>query len=111
MSTYTLSRDLSIPPIAGMSAQPYRLNHFKSFAKWSKSNCIIKDLIKSIPKMPYYSWTKESRTLYKKIKKYKSEKYDDILERYWKSVAKFQGIKGQNYDYNKFSNNKTYNYA
>ncbi|KAG4087309.1 hypothetical protein H8356DRAFT_1433819 [Neocallimastix lanati (nom. inval.)] len=36
----------------------------------------------------------------------KCEKYDDILERYWKSVSKFQGIKGQNYDYNKFSNNK-----
>ena len=33
-------------------------------------------------------------------------KYDDILERYWKSVSKFQGIKGQNYDNNKFSNNK-----
>jgi len=75
-------------------------------SKWSKSNCIIKDLIKSIPKMPNYSWTKESRTLYKKIKKYKCEKYDDILERYWKSVSRFQGIKGQNYDSNKFSNNK-----
>ena len=25
---------------------------------------------------------------------------------YWKSVSKFQGIKGQNYDSNKFSNNK-----
>jgi len=84
----------------------YLFLQIKSFAKWSKSNCIIKDLIKSIPKMPYYSWTKESRTLYKKIKKYKCEKYDDILERYWKSVAKFQGIKGQNYDCNKFSNNK-----
>ncbi|KAG4108017.1 pyridoxal phosphate-dependent transferase [Neocallimastix lanati (nom. inval.)] len=102
MSTYALSRDLSIPPIAGVCAAL----QIKSFAKWSKSNCIIKDLIKSIPKMPYYSWTKESRTLYKKIKKYKCEKYDDILERYWKSVAKFQGIKGQNYDCNKFSNNK-----
>ena len=56
--------------------------------------------------MPYYSWTKESRTLYKKIKKFKCEKYDDILERYWKSVSKFQDIKGQNYDSNKFSNNK-----
>jgi len=56
--------------------------------------------------MPYYSWTKESVTLNKKIKKYKREKYDGILERYWKSVAKFQGIKSQNYDCNKFSNNK-----
>ena len=44
--------------------------------------------------------------MYKKIKKYKCEKYDDILEHYWKSAAKFQGIKGQNYDCNKFSNNK-----
>jgi len=58
--------------------------------------------------MPYYSWTKESRTLYKKIKKYKCIKYDDILERYWNSVSKFQGINYncQNYDSNKFSNNK-----
>ena len=45
-------------------------------------------------------------TLYKKIKKYKCVKYDDIIERYWKSVSRFQGIKGQNYDSNKFSNNK-----
>ena len=68
MSTYDLSQELSIPPIAGI----FPALQIKSFAKWSKSNCIIKDLIiKSIPKMPYYSWTKESRTLYKKIKKYK----------------------------------------
>ena len=65
MSTYALSQDLSISPIAGVCAAL----QIKSFAKWSKSNCIIKDLIKSIPKMHYYSWTKESRTLYKKIKK------------------------------------------
>jgi len=68
--------------------------------------------------MQYYSWTKESRTLKKKKQKkkyiyihiyiyiYKCVKYDDILERYWKSVSKFQGIKGQYYDSNKFSNNK-----
>ena len=56
--------------------------------------------------MYYYSWTKESRTLYKKNKKYKCVKYDYIIERYWKSVSKFQGIKGQNYNSNQFSNNK-----
>jgi len=50
MSTYALSRDLSIPPIAGVCAAL----QIKSFAKWSKSNCIIKDLIKSIPKMHHY---------------------------------------------------------
>ena len=33
-------------------------------------------------------------------------KYDDIIERYRKSISKFQSIKGQNYDSNKFSNNK-----
>ncbi|KAG4087642.1 hypothetical protein H8356DRAFT_1433559 [Neocallimastix lanati (nom. inval.)] len=87
MSTYDLSRDLSIPPIAGI----YAALQIKSFAKWSKSNCIIKDLIKFIPKMPYYFWTKESRTLYKESKN---------IKRYWKSVSKFQGIKGQNYDSN-----------
>ena len=41
MSTYALFRNLS----AAL--------RIKSFAKWSKSNCIIKDLIKSILKMPY----------------------------------------------------------
>ena len=46
MSTYALSRDLSIPPIAGICTAL----QIKSFAKWSKSYCIIKDLIKSIPK-------------------------------------------------------------
>ena len=51
MNTYALTRDLSIPPIAGVCAAL----QIKSFAKWSKSNCIIKDLIKSILKMPYYS--------------------------------------------------------
>ena len=65
MSTYALSPDLSIPPIAG----DCEADQIKSFAKWSKSNCIIKDLIKSIPKLSYYSWTKESRTLYKKNQK------------------------------------------
>jgi len=56
--------------------------------------------------MPYDdSWTNESRTLYKKIKKYKWVKDDDISERYWKSVSKFQDITSQNYDSNKFSNN------
>ena len=44
MSTYDLSRDLSIPPIAGI----YAALQIKSFAKWSKSYCILKDLIKSI---------------------------------------------------------------
>jgi len=38
---------------------------------------------------------------------YKCVKYDDIFRMLLeKSVAKFQDIKGQNYDCNKFSNNK-----
>jgi len=49
MSTYALSWDLSIPPIAGICAAL----QIKSFAKWSKSNCIINNLIKSIPKISY----------------------------------------------------------
>jgi len=42
MSTYTLPRVISIPPIAGICAAL----QIKSFAKWSKSNCILKDLNK-----------------------------------------------------------------
>ncbi|KAG4091838.1 hypothetical protein H8356DRAFT_1326038 [Neocallimastix lanati (nom. inval.)] len=71
MSTYALSRDLSIPPI------------IKSFTKWEI-------LLNLFPKCLIIPWTKESR---------------EHL-RYWKSVSKFQGINGQNYDSNNFSNNK-----
>ncbi|KAG4102715.1 hypothetical protein H8356DRAFT_1420983 [Neocallimastix lanati (nom. inval.)] len=89
--------------LGGRDADVVDLNYKK---EWILNRFHNGDFIKSFPKMPYYSWIKESRTLYKKIKKYKCVKYDDILERYWKSVSKFQGIKGQNYDSNKFSNNK-----
>jgi len=48
----------------------------------------------------------------KKKKKYKCEKYDYILGTLLEiSFQKFQGIKGQHYDCNKFSNNKAINYA
>ena len=52
--------------------------------------------------MPKYSWAKESRTLYKKIKKRKIKNYKDIIEAYWSDIAKKQGIKGENYDNSKF---------
>ena len=36
MSLYALSRDLKIPPLAGICA----LQQIKCFIKWRKSNCI-----------------------------------------------------------------------
>ncbi|OUM66093.1 hypothetical protein PIROE2DRAFT_6805 [Piromyces sp. E2] len=65
MSTYVISRDLEIPPIAGTCA-PLQV---KCFVKWRKSNCIIKDLIKYIPSLSHHSWTKESNILRNKLRK------------------------------------------
>jgi len=55
MSTYSISRDLEIPPIAGTCA----VLQVKCFVKWRKSNYIIKDLIKFILILSHHSSTKE----------------------------------------------------
>ena len=47
LSMYTLSRDLCIPPLAGIHA----MQQLKCFIKWKSSKCIIKDLINFIPPM------------------------------------------------------------
>ncbi|OUM69375.1 hypothetical protein PIROE2DRAFT_2672 [Piromyces sp. E2] len=86
MSTYAISRDLEIPPIAGTCAALQA----KCFVKWRKSNCIIKDFIKYILSLFHHSWTKESNILRNKLRK-------DIKSHYWKNILKFQGIKGQSY--------------
>jgi len=70
---------LKIPSLAGICA----VQQSKCFIKWRKSNCIIKDLIRDIPKLSHYSWTKESRSLHKKPKKKNIKNTDEIKEEYW----------------------------
>lgn len=88
MSIYALSRDLEIPPIAGTCVALL----VKCFVKWRKSNCIIKDLIKSIPKLSYHSWTKESRILRNKLVDNNCMNANDIKEFFWNNILKFQVI-------------------
>ena len=102
MSTYAISRDLEIPPIAGTCAAL----QVKCFVKWRKSNCIIKDLIKFILVLSHHSWTKESNILRKKLSSFNCNNSKSIKEFYWNNILQFQGIKGQNYNNNKFSYNR-----
>ncbi|OUM66048.1 hypothetical protein PIROE2DRAFT_6845 [Piromyces sp. E2] len=78
----------------------------KYFVKWRKSNCIIKDLIKYIPSLSHHSWTKESNILRNKLRKTNCKDVIDIKSHHWKNILKFQGIKGQSYENNKFLFNK-----
>ena len=67
ISLYALSRDLQLPPLAAICAA----QQLKCFFKWKFSNCIIRDLIRFIPPMSHYLWTKESKSLQEKIEKSK----------------------------------------
>jgi len=42
----------------------------------------------------------------RKLGKKNITKFKDVIESYWFDVAKFQGIKGTNYDYFKFINTR-----
>ena len=75
MSLYALSRDLKIPSLAGICAA----QQIKCFIKWRKFNCIIKDLTRNVFKLSHYSWTKESRSLHKKLKKKNIKNADEII--------------------------------
>ena len=100
MSLYALSRDLKIPPLAGICAA----QQIKCFIKWRKSNCIIKDLIRNIPKLSHYSWTKESRSLHKKLKKKNIKNTDEIKEEYWLNSPLNNGSKALRYTNFQFQN-------
>ena len=45
------------------------LSEVKCFDKWKDSNYIISYLVNNIPKSRKYTWTKESRTLKRKLEK------------------------------------------
>ena len=75
-----------------------------NFIKWRKSNCIIKDLIRNIPKLSHYSWTKESRSLHKKLKKKNIKNTDEIKEEYWLNSPLNNGSKALRYTNFQFQN-------
>jgi len=73
---------------------------------WKSSNCIIKSLIKFIPPMSHYSWTKESKSLNKKLIKRNLKNVKEVKEDYWINSPTNNGIKALRYNNNKFSDTK-----
>ena len=102
ISMYALSRDLQIPPLAAICAA----QQLKCFKKWKSSNCIIKNLIKFIPTMSRYSWTKESRSLNRRLVKRNIMNIKEVKEDYWKNSPTNKGIKALRYTNSKFSDTK-----
>jgi len=77
------------------------LSQVKCFDKWKDSNCIISYLVNNIPKSRKYTWTKESRTLKRKLEK-RGNNNNKIKDFYWKRDMKINSIKAEFYDKNKF---------
>ncbi|OUM67183.1 hypothetical protein PIROE2DRAFT_5451 [Piromyces sp. E2] len=80
ISLYALSRDLIISSLAGIY------------------------LVRDIPTMSHYSWTKESKSLYKKLKKNNIKKINEINEHYWIISPLNNGIKPLRYSNLQFKN-------
>ena len=102
LSIYALSRDLNIPPLAGICAA----QQVKCFVKWRSSNCIIKDLVKDIPHMSHNSWSKESHLLRNKLNKINKRTTKEIKEHYWIKSPTNKGIKALRYKNSKFADTK-----
>jgi len=97
ITVYSISKDLNIPPLSAKCA----LSQVKCFEKWKDSNCIISYLVNNIPKSRKYTWTKESRTLKRKLEKI--GRNDNVIKNfYWKRDMKINSIKAEFYDENKF---------
>ena len=58
-----ISRELRIPPLSAVCA----ISQLRCFRNWKNLSCIIIYLTNNIHTMPHYSWTKESKTLDKKL--------------------------------------------
>ncbi|KAG4093288.1 hypothetical protein H8356DRAFT_1361105 [Neocallimastix lanati (nom. inval.)] len=76
VSLYNITRELRIPPLSAICA----ISQLRCFRKWKNSSCIINHLTNNIPTMSHYSWTKESRTLDKKLI---GKKTNEIKKFYW----------------------------
>ena len=97
VSLYNVTKELSIPPLSARCAFAQR----KCFNKWKKSSCLIGFLVNNIPTMKnFYSWTKESRILDKKLHKMGGTK-KLISNHYWKDLL-LRSSKAENYIRYKF---------
>lgn len=76
VSLYDITRELRIPPLSAICA----ISQLRCFRKWKNSSCIINHLTNNIPTMSHYSWTKESRTLDKKLN---GKRTSEIKKFYW----------------------------
>jgi len=73
----------------------YAISRLRFFRKWKNSSCIINHLTNNIPTKSHYSWTKESRTLDKKLN---DKKTNEIKKFYWeRDVFKPSKAKKNNY--------------
>jgi len=85
---YALSRNLQIPLLVTICAA----QQHKCFMKWRSSNCIIRDLIRFIPSMLHYSWTKVSKLLKKKNENKNIKNIKEVKD-YWINRALIIGSK------------------
>ena len=76
VSLYDITRELRIPLLSTVCA----ISQLRCFRKWKNSSCIINHLTNNIPTMSHYSWTKESKTLGKKLN---GKKTSEIKKFYW----------------------------
>jgi len=63
VSLYDITSELRIPPLSTVCT----ISQLRCIRKWKSSSYIINHLTNNIPTMSHYSWTKESKTLDKKI--------------------------------------------
>jgi len=73
---YNMLKELSIPPIASICANA----QIRCYNKWKNSSCVISHLIKNIPPLSHYSWTKKSRRLAER--RFKDKKPKEIKKYY-----------------------------
>jgi len=91
VSLYDITRELRIPPLSAVCA----ISQLGCFRKWKNSSCIINCFTNNVPTMSHYSWTKESRTLDKKLN---GKKTSEIKNFYWeRDVFKLSKAKKCNY--------------
>eukprot|EP00833_Pecoramyces_ruminatium_P016533 jgi/Orpsp1_1/1190565/evm.model.d7180000079801.3 len=76
ISLYDITRELKIPPLSGICA----LAQLRCFRKWKNSLCIIESLVNKIPRLSHSYWTKECRSLEKKLN---GKSNIEIKEFYW----------------------------
>lgn len=80
ISLYSITKEFNIPPLSAKCA----IAQVRCFNKWKDSQCIIGNLVNNIPPMRYfYTWTKESKTLDRKLSKNNLEDPNEIKEYYW----------------------------